>query len=67
MAVKVVDTVGAGDAFTAAVVIGLLRRLPLGVIHRHAARLAAFVCTHRWATPEIPPASQAAADTLGPG
>ena len=67
VAVKVVDTVGAGDAFTAAVVIGLLRRLPLGVIHRHAARLAAFVCTQRGATPEIPPALQAAADTLGPG
>jgi len=67
VAVKVVDTVGAGDAFTAAVVIGLLRRLPLAVIHRHAASVAAFVCTQRGATPEIPPALQAAEDTLGSG
>jgi fructokinase len=67
VAVKVVDTVGAGDAFTAAVVIGLLRRLPLAVIHRHAASLAGFVCTQRGATPEIPPALQAAEDTLGSG
>jgi len=67
VAVKVVDTVGAGDAFTAAVVIGLLRRLPLAVIHRHAASVAAFVCTQRGATPEIPPALQAAGDTLGSG
>ena len=67
VAVKVVDTVGAGDAFTAAVVVGLLRRLPLAVIHRHAASLAAFVCSQRGATPEIPAALQAAADTLGSG
>ena len=67
VAVKVVDTVGAGDAFTAAVVVGLLRRLPLAVIHRHAASLAAFVCSQRGATPEIPAALQAAEDTLGSG
>jgi len=67
VAVQVVDTVGAGDAFTAAVVVGLLRRLPLAVIHCHAASVAAFVCTQRGATPEIPPALQAAGDTLGTG
>ena len=67
VAVKVVDTVGAGDAFTAAVVVGLLRGLPLAVIHRHAASLAAFVCSQRGATPEIPAALQAAEDTLGSG
>ena len=67
LVVKVVDTVGAGDAFTAAVVVGLLRRLPLAVIHRHAASLAAFVCSQRGATPEIPAALQAAEDTLGSG
>jgi len=37
------------------------------VIHRHAASVAAFVCTQRGATPEIPPALQAAGDTLESG
>ena len=50
----IVDTVGAGDAFTAAVVMGLLGGRPLEVMHDHAARLAAFVCGHRGATPRIP-------------
>ncbi|MFM8802607.1 MAG: carbohydrate kinase family protein [Planctomycetia bacterium] len=50
----IVDTVGAGDAFTAAVVMGLLGGRPLEAIHDHAARLAAFVCGHRGATPRIP-------------
>ena len=50
----IVDTVGAGDAFTAAVMIGLLGGRPLEVMHDHAARLAAFVCGHRGATPQIP-------------
>ena len=50
----IVDTVGAGDAFTAAVMIGLLAGRPLEVMHDHAARLAAFVCGHRGATPQIP-------------
>ena len=61
VAVQVVDTVGAGDAFTAAVVIGLLRGLPLAVIHRHAASVAAFVCTQHGATPKIPAALKAPA------
>lgn len=50
----IVDTVGAGDAITAAAVMGLLGGRPLEVIHDHAARLAAFVCGHRGATPQIP-------------
>jgi len=58
-AVDVVDTVGAGDAFTAALVMGTLRGLPLDLIHRHAASLAAFVCTRQGATPEIPAALRA--------
>ncbi len=53
--VKVVDTVGAGDAFTAAVVVGLLRGKPLEVVHRHATALAGYVCTQPGATPLIPP------------
>jgi fructokinase len=53
-AAAVVDTVGAGDAFTAALIIGLLRGRPLEAIHDHASRLAAFVCGQRGATPPIP-------------
>lgn len=53
-AAAVGDTVGAGDAFTAAVIVGLLRGRPLDAIHDHASRLAAFVCGQRGATPSIP-------------
>lgn len=52
--VTIRDTVGAGDAFTAALALGLLRGLPLEKIHAHASRLAAYVCTQRGATPDIP-------------
>ena len=53
MKVPVVDTVGAGDAFTAALTMGLLQRLPLRVIHENATRLAGFVCTHHGAASEM--------------
>jgi len=52
--VSVVDTVGAGDAFTAAVVVGMLRGFDLERTHDLASRLAAFVCTQAGATPAIP-------------
>jgi fructokinase len=52
---RVVDSVGAGDAFTAAVVLGLLRKLPLELIHLHASQLASYVCTQPGATPHLPP------------
>jgi fructokinase len=52
--VKVVDTVGAGDAFTSALVIGLLRKNPLSQIHRYAVHYAAQVCMHQGAMPVIP-------------
>jgi fructokinase len=51
----VVDTIGAGDAFTAALAVGLLRGVPLGEINDRANRLAAYVCTRPGATPPIPP------------
>jgi fructokinase len=54
--VRVVDTVGAGDSFTAAVVTGFLAGLPLAEINRHAAAVAGFVCSHRGATPALPSA-----------
>ncbi len=52
--VKVVDAVGAGDAFTAAWTLGLLARQPLDEINRRANELAAFVCTQSGATPLLP-------------
>jgi fructokinase len=52
--VDVVDTVGAGDAFTAAVTLGLLAGWPLSKLHAHAERVAAYVCTRRGGTPPIP-------------
>ena len=50
----VVDTVGAGDAFTATLVTGFLRGLPLAEINRHANAVAAFVCSQNGATPPLP-------------
>jgi fructokinase len=52
--VDVVDTVGAGDAFTAALVLGLLRKLPIRSVHEQASKIASFVCTQRGATPCLP-------------
>jgi fructokinase len=50
----IADTVGAGDSFTAALVMGLLHSDDLDAIHDRAARLASFVCTQRGATPQLP-------------
>ena len=50
--VNVSDTVGAGDAFTAALVTGYMDRMDLRRIHRRSIDLAAFVCTKEGATPE---------------
>jgi fructokinase len=44
-ATAVVDTVGAGDSFTAALVIGMLRGLPLSTINAWGNRVAAFVAS----------------------
>src|SRR5207237_1558869 len=41
---KVVDTVGAGDAFTATLVVDFLGGMPLGDVNRHANAVASFVC-----------------------
>jgi len=51
--VPVVDTVGAGDAFTAALVMGILEAKPLRQINEDANRLASFVCTQSGAWVEI--------------
>ena len=54
IATNVVDTVGAGDAFTAALTLGLLSDRDLDTIHRTAGMVAAFVCTQRGAAPKMP-------------
>ena len=51
---EVVDTVGAGDAFTAAVTVGLLEDLDLDTINERANRLASYVCSQPGAMPPIP-------------
>ena len=52
--IVVADTIGAGDAFTAALVIGYLQGLSLDDIHRRAHQLSAFVCTQQGAMPFVP-------------
>ena len=52
---QVVDTVGAGDAFTAALALGLLSDMSLDEINRRANEIAAYVCTQGGATPPMPP------------
>ncbi len=51
--VNVVDTVGAGDAFTATLIAGILKDSPLKEIHEKATNIAAFLCTQNGATPII--------------
>jgi fructokinase len=50
----IVDTVGAGDAFTAALILGLLNKLSLENVHRIAVDLASYVCSRAGATPVLP-------------
>jgi len=52
--VKVVDTVGAGDSFTAAMVLGLLRKMDLDEINSIANEVARYVCSQPGATPTMP-------------
>jgi fructokinase len=52
--ITVKDTVGAGDAFTAAVTLGLLAGWDLDKINRLANEVAAYVCTCSGATPPMP-------------
>ena len=52
--VKVVDTVGAGDSFTAAMVMGLLRKMDLDEINTIANEVARYVCSQPGATPALP-------------
>ena len=51
---NVVDTIGAGDSFTAAMTIGLLAGWDLDRINENANLIASFVCSRAGATPELP-------------
>ncbi|MDQ8182942.1 carbohydrate kinase [Pelagicoccus sp. SDUM812005] len=50
----VLDTVGAGDSFTATLCMGLLLGKPLDKVNQFANEVAAYVCTQMGATPELP-------------
>jgi fructokinase len=52
--VKVVDTVGAGDSFTAALVLGLLQNMDLDEVNTLANDVARYVCSQAGATPTLP-------------
>lgn len=52
--VVVQDTIGAGDSFTSAMVMGILNKEPLNQIHAKAVEISAFVCTQKGATPILP-------------
>lgn len=53
LSVKVVDTIGAGDSFTAALVAGLLRGDSLDRINEVANQTAAQVCQHAGGIPAL--------------
>lgn len=53
-AATVVDTIGAGDSFTAAMVLGMLAGWPLGKINERANLVAAAVCAQAGAMVEVP-------------
>lgn len=53
--VPVVDTVGAGDAFTATLVMDCLHGVPLGEINQHANAVASFICSQAGAVAPLPP------------
>ncbi|HWC88694.1 MAG TPA: PfkB family carbohydrate kinase, partial [Pirellulales bacterium] len=52
--VEVRDTIGAGDAFTAAMTLGLLHGWSLDEINRQAVTVAAEVCCYAGALPPLP-------------
>jgi len=52
--VDVQDTVGAGDAFTAALVLGYLRKNPTSEVNATACRVAACVCSQAGAMASLP-------------
>ena len=52
--IEVVDTVGAGDSFTASFIASMLKGKTIHEAHRIAVNVSAFVCTQEGATPIRP-------------
>lgn len=52
--VEVVDTVGAGDAFTAALTLGVLHEMALDEMNAFSNEVARYVCSCAGATPPLP-------------
>lgn len=50
----VADTIGAGDSFTAATAVGMLKGYSLEKINEQAGRVAAYVCTQKGAMVRLP-------------
>ena len=53
--VKVADTVGSGDSFTAAFIASILKGKSVTEAHTIAVKTSAFVCTQKGAMPILPP------------
>lgn len=53
--VEVIDTVGAGDSFTAAFIASILKGKSVTEAHTIAVKTSAFVCTQKGAMPILPP------------
>jgi fructokinase len=51
---KIIDTVGAGDSFTACFIINYLNGVDIAPAQKLASRVASYVCEHKGATVEIP-------------
>ncbi|WP_147821062.1 carbohydrate kinase family protein [Salidesulfovibrio onnuriiensis] len=54
MSVRISDTIGAGDSFTAAMALAWLKGRKLDEINRYASEVAAYVCTQAGAMPPMP-------------
>lgn len=50
--IEIIDTVGAGDSFTAAFTVAILSEKPFSEAHQIAAQVAEFVCSRAGAMPE---------------
>ncbi|MDR1518862.1 MAG: carbohydrate kinase [Planctomycetota bacterium] len=62
--VPVADTIGAGDSLSAAVIMGLLRKMPPEEIIETALDISGFVCTQIGATPLLPESMKKAFHSL---
>jgi fructokinase len=51
---NVIDTVGAGDSFSAAIIIGLLNNMDIGSINEYASKISSYVCSVIGGTPILP-------------